>query len=141
MRPDEGSIKDLVLYRLETAKDNIESAKILFEAGKYKDSNNRAYYAVFHSITAVQAMNGQAYKRHKDAIANFNKDYVKTEIFPHEIGRRISRCERIRNKSDYDEFYIASKDKTEEQIQTAEDVLKMVKEYCESRNYGLRAEE
>ena len=33
---------------------------------------------------------GNGYKRHKDAIANFNKEYVKTEIFPREIGRRIA---------------------------------------------------
>ena len=31
----------------------------------------------------------KGYKRHKDVIANFNKDYVKTEIFPREIGRQI----------------------------------------------------
>lgn len=141
MQPDEGNVKDLVLYRLETAEDNIESARILYEMGKYKDSNNRAYYAVFHSITAIQAMTGQTFKRHKDVIANFNKEYVKTEIFPREIGKRISRSERIRNKSDYDEFYIASKEKTKEQIQTAEDVLNMAKAYCKSHNYGLQAEE
>lgn len=55
----------------------------------YKGANNRAYYAIFHAINAVHATSGKAYKRHKDAIANFNKDYVKTEIFPREIGRKL----------------------------------------------------
>ena len=47
-------------------------------------------------------------------MANFNKDYVKTEIFPKIFGRRIARAEEIRHASDYDDFYIATKEKAEE---------------------------
>lgn len=75
-------------------------------------------------------MNGQAYKRHKDAIANFNKDYVKTEIFPREMGRRITGAEAIRHASDYDDFYIASREETEKQIAVAEEFIKLVEAYC-----------
>lgn len=81
-QPEIGTRKDLVLYRLQTAKDNLKSARILLAAEDYKGANNRAYYAIFHAINAIHAVKGVAYKRHKDAIANFNKDYVKTEIFP-----------------------------------------------------------
>lgn len=56
----------------------------------YKGANNRAYYAVFHALNAIHALSGVAYKRHKDAIANFNKEYVKTNIFPREMGRKIA---------------------------------------------------
>ena len=42
-------------------------------------ANNRAYYAVFHAINAVHALYGNAYKRHKDVIGNFNKDFVSRE--------------------------------------------------------------
>ncbi len=40
-------------------------------------------------------MNGKAYKRHKDAIGNFNKEYVKTEIFFRKIGRKIGETEQM----------------------------------------------
>lgn len=83
------------------------------DAGEYKGANNRAYYAIFHAINAVHALKGNAFKRHKDAIANFNKDYVKTEIFSRDIGRKISEAEEIRHASDYDDFYIASREETE----------------------------
>lgn len=66
-----------------------------------KAANNRAYYAIFQAINAVHALDGRAFKRHKDAIANFNKDYVKTEIFPREVGRKIGEAEEIRHASDY----------------------------------------
>ena len=127
---DYGTAKDLALYRLQTAKSDLKSARILFAAEEYKGANNRAYYAIFHAINAVHALNGKAYKRHKDAIANFNKDYVKTGIFTREIGRKIGEAEEIRHASDYDDFYIASREETERQIAAAEELLGMVEKYC-----------
>lgn len=125
-----GTRKDLVLYRLQTSKDALKSAKTLFAAEEYKGANNRTYYAIFYAINAMHALNGKAYKRHKDAIANFNKDYVKTEIFTREIGRKIGEAEEIRHASDYDDFYIASREEAERQIDVACEFIQMVEEYC-----------
>lgn len=97
-----GTRRDLVLYRLETARNDLKSARALFSIEDYKGANNRAYYSIFHAINAVHAVSGKAYKRHKDAVANFNKDYVKTSVFPREMGRKIGQAEEIRNASDYD---------------------------------------
>lgn len=131
MQPDEiGTGEDLALYRIDTAKEDLKSAKILRDASCFKGANNRAYYAIFHAINAIHALNGVAYKKHKDAIANFNKEYVKTEIFPKEIGRKIAGVEEIRHASDYDDFYIATRDEVDEQISIAEEFIKMVEVYC-----------
>ena len=64
------------------AKSDLHSANVLIEAEEYRGVNNRAYYAIYHAISAIYALDGKAYKRHKDALANFNKDYIRTEIFP-----------------------------------------------------------
>lgn len=53
-----GTKKDLVLYRIQTAKSDLNAAKILLNADEYKGANNRAYYAVFHAINAVHALKG-----------------------------------------------------------------------------------
>lgn len=131
-RPDEnaGTRKDLVLYRLQTAKGNLKSAKILLAAEEYKSTNNRAYYAIFQAINAIHALNGTAFKRHKDAIGYFNKEYVKTEIFPREIGRKIGEAEEIRHASDYDDFYIASREEAERLVAVAEEFIQMAEKYC-----------
>lgn len=125
-----GTKQDLCLYRIHTAKENLKSAKILFDAKEYKGANNRAYYAIFHAINAIHALTGKSYKRHKDAVANFNKEYVKTEIFPREIGRKIGEAEVIRHASDYDDFYVASCEETERQIAVADEFIHMVENYC-----------
>lgn len=128
-----GTIKDLVLHRIETAKSDIKSAQILLDAGEYRSSNNRAYYAIYHAISAVHALDNNSYKKHKDALANFNKEYVKTEIFPRNIGRMISEAAEIRHASDYDDFYIATKIEAEEQISTAIELLELVQKHCNNR--------
>lgn len=125
-----GTRKDLVLYRLETAKNDLRSARALFDLGDYKGANNRAYYSIFHAINAVHAISGKAYKRRKDAVANFNKDYVRTSIFPREMGRKIGQAEEIRHASDYDDFYIASKEESERQISVADEFIAIAEKYC-----------
>ncbi len=125
----EGTFEDVARYKFEQAKDDLETAKILLEAGKYKAANNRVYYSCFHAIDAVLAKEPIAFKKHKDTLSYFNKNYVHTEIFPRNIGRNISRLEIIRHKSDYDTFYIASRDDAAEQIEVAEEVVDLVKNY------------
>lgn len=71
------------------------------------------------------------FKRHKDVIAYFNKEYVATEKFDRELGRKLGTLKQIREKSDYDDFYVASKSKAEEQIKTAELVIQEVKKIFE----------
>lgn len=44
--------KDLVQYRLEQAKRELKDAKLLYNDNSYLSANNRAYYAIFHSIRA-----------------------------------------------------------------------------------------
>ena len=127
---ESGTRRDLVVYRLETSKDTLKSAKILYEAGEYKGANNRAYYAIFHAINAIHALSGKAYKRHKDTIGNFNREYVKTEIFSREIGRKIGEAEEIRHASDYDDFYIAIREESERQVAVADEFIQLAEKYC-----------
>lgn len=75
------------------------------------------------------AKEGVAFKRHKDTLSYFNKNYIQPEIFPRESGRKIVKAEEIRHASDYDTFYIASKEITAEQIDTAAKILNMAEAY------------
>ena len=67
--------------------------------------------------------------KHSGVIAEFRRRYIKEGIFPTEISKMIGSAFTIRNASDYDDMFIASKNDTEEQIDNAEYVYKMIKEY------------
>ena len=130
MQPySEGTFDDVAKYKFEQAEDDLEAAKLLLEAGKYKAAKNRALFSCFPAIDAVLAKEPVAFKKHKDTHSYFNKNYVHTEIFPRDIGRKISRLEIIRHKSDYDTFYIASKEDAVEQVSVAEEVIDLVGKY------------
>lgn len=127
---EKGTQKYLALYRIETSKSDIKAAEILLAAKEFRGANNRAYYGIYHAISAVHALDGNAYKRHKDALANFNKNYVKPEIFPRKLGKKIVESEEIRHASDYDDFYIASKEESERQILAADEFIILAEKYC-----------
>lgn len=123
--------KELSKHRLEQAKENIEEAELLYNASKFKGANNRAYYSIFHSIKAVLALEPVDFKRHKDVLGYFNKNYVNTNVFPRKIGRKIANASTVREDSDYDDEYIVKQEDTLEQIETAKELMKLVEEYIE----------
>ena len=123
--------KNLSNYRIAEAEDSLKVAAHCLKEGLYKDSINRSYYAAFYAVKAILALSTVDFKRHKDVMGYFNKEYVAKEIFPREIGRKLGTLQRVREKSDYDDFYIASRKKAEEQFQTAELVIGEVKKYLD----------
>ena len=45
------------------------------------------------------------------------------------IGKKIAQAQRVRDDSDYDDNYEPSFEKTEQQIKTAEELIKLVENY------------
>lgn len=123
---------DLSKYRLQESKDSLRVAEHCLNEGLYKDSINRSYYAAFYSVKAVLALGTVDFKRHKDVMAYFNKEFVATNIFPRELGRRLGTLKQLREKSDYDDFYIASKEQATSQFETAQMTIKEIKAYLDN---------
>ena len=121
--------KELAKHRLEQAKEDLEAGKLLYDKNFYKSANNRAYYSIFHSIKAVLALEPIDFKRHKDVLAYFNKNYINKEIFSRMMGRKIQNASAIREDSDYDDEFIVDADKTNEQLKTAEELIELVDKY------------
>lgn len=124
---------DLSKYRIQEAEDSLKVAKHCLEEDLYKDSINRSYYAAFYAVKAVLALGTVDFKRHKDVMGYFNKEFVATGIFQRELGRRLGTLKQLREKSDYDDFYIASKNQAEEQYETAKLAIEEVKEYLKEQ--------
>ncbi len=124
--------KEFALYRLERAKEEYETANLLFRENKLLAANNRAYYSIFYAIRAILAMEKIDFKRHKDVLAYFNKNYVKTEIFPRQMGRRIIMASKVREDSDYDEKYEPSSEATFLQIETCKELIELVEKYLDN---------
>lgn len=121
--------QDLSVYRLSLAKETLANARMCLDNRFYRDCINRSYYAVFYSIKAILAIEGIDFKRHKDAVAYFNKVYVATGIFPREVGKRLGRIKMMREESDYSDFFIVSEEDAKKQYETAQYITDVIEEY------------
>ena len=93
---------------------------------------NRSYYAAFYAMKAILAIEEKDFKRHKDVVAYINKTYVATEKFPREFGRMIAKLQQLREKSDYDDFFIASKEEAERQLLNAKYFVSVVDQFIKN---------
>lgn len=121
--------RDYALYRLERAYEDLQSAEELFSEGHYRGANNRAYYAIFHSMRSALALKSVDSAKHSGVIAEFRRLFIKEGLIPVEVSKMVGSAFTIRNASDYDDMFIASKTETMEQIENARYVYEKVCEY------------
>ena len=126
---------DLSRYRFRKSEEMLASAKRDMEAADYASANNRAYYAIFHAMRAVLALDGEDFKKHSAVIARFTLNYLKPNTLPREYSRLISNASLIRNRSDYEDFYICSVADTNALYSGAVTFCADIGEYLEQR-YG-----
>ena len=72
-------------------------------------------------------------KKHSGIIAKFRENYLKTELFNKEISDYISSLFRVRTASDYDDFFIVSKEESAEQLEKAERIVAQIKSYLKTK--------
>ena len=120
---------NLVNYRLDNAKEKLESAKLLLDGGKYRDSIGPSYYAIFTAVRAVLANDKVDFSKHSGVIAYFQKEYIKTGKFDVKYSRYLQTAFQIRNSCDYDDFFIASKQDAEEQYSRAMEFYEEIHKY------------
>lgn len=127
----------LCKYRLERAEEDLLTAESNHESGFYKAAINRSYYAIFHSIRAVNILDGFDASKHSSVIAHFNQFFVHTGEFEKNIYKLIDSAYRIREKCDYSDFFIASKEDSAIQLEHAKTFFNTVKIYVQEKEQKI----
>jgi uncharacterized protein (UPF0332 family) len=120
---------DLSKARLSLAKERLMYADKILEIGDYKTVANRSYYAVFSAMRAVLALDNFDSKKHSGVISEFRRKYIKTEVFPIELSDTITELEYVRQNSDYDDFYVISKQKVSQQLDLAKEFVTVIEKH------------
>ena len=108
---------------MDRAKEMLVAARENLEIGQYKTSLNRSYYAIMRAMNILKGFDSS---KHSGVIAFFNKEYLKENILDRNLSIVIKNSAFLREKSDYDDFYIASKQEAEKQLEEAERFLDAV---------------
>ena len=123
----------LAKVRIDRAKELLNESVELLERNAYKSANNRAFYAIEKSVKALLALKQVDVTTHNGALKQFNFLFIYKGdgTFTTEDYQMIARAEQIRNASDYDDFYIASKEETKQQVENARSIVNKVSKYIE----------
>ena len=115
--------QNLAKVRFEHSMQCLKTSQLLVDAADYKCAANRSYYSLFHSMRTVLAFDGYDVKKHSAVISKFRLLYIKTGVFDSKLSNYITDMFEMRNDSDYDDFYLLSKEDVEDQINNAKELL------------------
>ena len=102
-------MRELAVYRLERADEMLKASEENLNLGQLRTSLNCSYYAVFHAMRAVNALESFDSSKHSGVIAFFNKTYLKANKIDRKFVAIIKETSYLREKSDYDDFYTRKK--------------------------------
>ena len=119
--------------RFTHAAECLTSAETLIISGDCRGAANRSYYAIFHAMRSVLALDGFDSKKHSGIIAEFRKNYIKTGVFTEELSDIINDLFQTRTDCDYDDFYLVSKSDVTAQLVFAKTFVEAIDEYLKKR--------
>lgn len=88
---------------IQKAHERLEAAQYLHDGDFLDDAVSRAYYAyaMAHAAEAALVEHDIAPDTHKGLQMQFGKHFVKTGIFPPDMGRNLRRILDLRQMADY----------------------------------------
>ena len=124
---------DLAKYRLQRAVEKLKITKYSLGKGLYISSLSNSYYSIFHSTRALFALEGIDSKTHKGVIHMFNLHFIRPGLLPSKMNSILSGALEMRLDSDYEDFYLITKEETQEQYDNAvyfmNKIVNFIKQY------------
>ena len=130
--------QELSSARLDKAYQMLKAAHLMIQYEDYASACNRLYYAVFHAMRSVLALDEVDEHRHSHLISEFRKNYLKTGILDRSLSDTIGSSFQIRNESDYEDNWIISKADVIEQEEKVAEFLKAIEGHVAGRGVVRR---
>ncbi len=125
----EEATKILINVRVESADEDLETAKELLKLKRHRAAVNRAYYAIFSTTNAVLLSKQIERSKHSGVEAAFIQNFIKTGIFRVEFGKMFNYIRKKREESDYSLRIKIDRETAEKIVEDAEKFIRRMKEY------------
>lgn len=129
-----GSLTVLSAHRFKRAREELSTAELLLHNTNFRSSINRSYYAIFHAIRAINALDGFDSSKHSGVISHFNQEYVKTGIFQKEVSKIIRNASELREQADYEDFYEATQEEASDVFDQASKFIAVAEKYLRGQS-------
>ena len=110
----------------ERAVDSMRGASLLLTSGDFDGAASRAYYAAFHAVTALFALDGQTFTKHAAVQAAVHRDLVKAGRWSAALGKDFNFCVESRGLGDYGTETRVSATQAENTVASAGRILEAV---------------
>lgn len=121
--------KELIQYRLDSARDMLRDARLLKENGGSPVSIvNRAYYSVFYAALALLVTADFEPNKHAGVLARFDELFVRQGTFPKEMSRILHHAFDMRQAGDYQKSKVITEEQAIEVLNSAEEFVKAIEE-------------
>ena len=133
MSPSKFDKPALIQLRLEHARKTLKDAHTLFEQeGTPASIVNRAYYAMFYAALAMLVTVDRHSAKHSGVIALFDKEFVRENIIPKELGRMLHEAFESRMEGDYQDNAKINRNLAAEILESADRFVKTIEEKLRS---------
>ncbi len=111
---------------IKRAMRYLKNAEVLLGDKDFESSVSRTYYAMFYSAQAVLLTKNLSFSSHKGVISAFGEHFVKTGIFPKEMGREFNRAFEKRQIGDYEYTFVISDDEAKQMLQNGKEFVNTI---------------
>ena len=127
----------LVNYRLERANESLKAARLMLENNLFIPAMNRIYYSMFYAVQALIILKESTFSKHGQVKGFFNKEFIKTGVFPIEFGKLYNAAFEYRQKFDYVDLIIPEKQLIFDYITKANNFIEKLSEYIREQLKSL----
>lgn len=114
---------------LDKARRSIRTAQKIFKDGEVDFAGSRAYYALFYIAEALLLERGLAFSSHSSVIANFGKEFAKTQTLNPKFHNYLIKAQDRRNIGDYAIGKHLTEDEVREMLDWGKEFLKAAKNF------------
>lgn len=92
--------QDLINLRLTQANESLAEARLLLEKDMRRGAMDRIYFTMFYCACALLATKEFGPSHDGNIAGKFQREFVRTELIPREIGERFKRATHLHHDAD-----------------------------------------
>ena len=123
-------------HLMSRAFESMEAANELLLNRHYGFSAARAYYAMFYAAEAALLHRDLQFAKHSAVISFFNKEFVKSGVFPAKMSASIRNAHGTRITGNYGPGEV-SEEEAREVLAEAKDFVSEVSRYLRTEGYEI----
>jgi len=114
--------------RVAMAQEKLRAAKKMLESDLYNDTISCAYYAMFYASKALLLALGEDPHKHEGVVSLYGERIAKVGMSDPKYGELLRQAKNLRIRADYEDFFHATRQQSEDAIKNAEDFVNQAQE-------------